>query len=323
MGVLQAAFLVMSMTAASGDELDRLNVALRDGDLATVASYFENHDGNLTGDQMFLRGRLRMAQGQHKDAVEDFEEAAEALPQREEVWLHLADAAGQAASNAGAMSAAGMAKKAKRALEKVVELNPSNVDARGGLIQFHLQAPWIVGGRKKEARRQAEAIARIDPVQGKVWKARVALATGKADDAEALFRSILEAHPDQPDVAITLATLLHSKSKWAEANEVLRPYAEADPPNLGALYQVGRTGALSGQYLAGSAVAMRRYIELASNQGERPVPLSPAYWRLGMILQHQNQPEEARGAFEQALALDPDNEEAQKSLESLPPAVAK
>ena len=92
-----------------------------------------------------------------------------------------------------------------------------------------------------------------------------------------MFRSILEAHPDQPDIAITLATLLHSKSKWADANEVLKPYAETDPPNLGALYQVGRTGALSGQYLESSAIAMERYIELARDNTERPVPLSPAY----------------------------------------------
>lgn len=317
MGVMHAALLVMSLSGVANTELDKLRDALRAGDLSVVSSFFENHNGKLDGDLYQIRGQLRMAEGRHKDAVSDFEKAAEEFPDREDVWLRLADAAGEAAGNAGAMSAAGLAKTAKRALEKVVALNPTSIDARGGLIQFHLQAPWIVGGRKKEARRQADAIAKIDPVQGKVWQARVALATGKADDAEALYRSIYEAHPDQPDIAIALATVLHGKSKWSEANEVLRPFAEADPPNLGALYQVGRTGALSGQYLAPSADAMQRYIDLAKDTDERPVPLSPAYWRLGLILQHQNQLDQARGAFEQALALDPENEEAKKALEML------
>lgn len=317
MGLLHAVLLFAGLNAAASPDLERLNAALAAGDLKTVDTFFETFDERLSGDLYDLRGRLRVAQDQPEEAVDDFEKAAKALPKREDVWLRLASAAGDAAGEAGGLGAAGFAKTAKRALEKVVALNPDSIDGRTGLIQFHLQAPWIAGGRKKEAYRQAEAIGRIDPVQGKSWKARIDLATGKTDDAEAVFRSILDADPDQPEIAVTLAGLLHSQSRWAEANEVLRPFAEAEPPNLLALYQVGRTGALSGEFLQSSASAMERYLELAQNDEERPVPLSPAYWRLGMIFQHQNELDKARGAYQQALSLDPDNEQAQKALKSL------
>jgi cytochrome c-type biogenesis protein CcmH/NrfG len=42
--------------------------------------------------------------------------------------------------------------------------------------------------------------------------------------------------------------------------------------------------------------------------------LSRAYQRLGQVLEHQGKRAEARSAFEQAVKIDPRNEEAKKAL---------
>jgi len=52
-----------------------------------------------------------------------------------------------------------LAKKTKKEFEQAVQLDPSNVAARRDLEEYDLQAPWIVGGNKDDARGQVEAIA--------------------------------------------------------------------------------------------------------------------------------------------------------------------
>ena len=61
-----------------------------------------------------------------------------------------------------------LAKKVKKELEEAVRLNPSNIEARFDLEDFCLNAPWIVGGNKDEARDQVDAISALDAVEGHV-----------------------------------------------------------------------------------------------------------------------------------------------------------
>src|SRR5271170_6709982 len=58
------------------------------------------------------------------------------------------------------------ARKVKKEFELAVRLNPSNVEARRDLEQYDMEAPWVVGGSKDEAREQVTAIEAIDPVEG-------------------------------------------------------------------------------------------------------------------------------------------------------------
>jgi hypothetical protein len=68
----------------------------------------------------------------------------------------------------------GLASSARQAWEKAVVLDPANLDARADLVQFHLFAPGFMGGSADEARRQADEIAKRDPVQGAVARASIA-----------------------------------------------------------------------------------------------------------------------------------------------------
>ncbi len=314
-----AAFLFLTPTLEA-QSVEELQQALASGDTETVLAWADGLDGlgrALNADELFIRGRLRLRTNRAESALEDLEAATELSPDNPAIWLSLAEAAGEVAGSAGMMRARGLAKTARKALERVVELDPESLDGRVGLIQFHLQAPWIAGGRTKEAYRQAEAIGRFDPNLGRTWKARIDLAEGKIDSAETLYRTLLSEDPTQSQAAVGLALLLQQQERWTEAVEVLTPFSTGDGPDLMALYQLGRTGALSGRHLTEAEAAFRRYLELLADAEDPPVPPSPTWWRLGMVLAQQSRTADARAAFEQALALDPDNKEAAQALKGL------
>jgi tetratricopeptide (TPR) repeat protein len=90
-----------------------------------------------------------------------------------------------------------LARKVKKAFEDAVRLNPFNVDARRDLMQYLTEAPWIVGGDKKEARKQVDAIAAIDPLQGRLAYAAYCEASKDWNEADAEYLAILDAKPNK------------------------------------------------------------------------------------------------------------------------------
>src|SRR5215831_16896460 len=59
-----------------------------------------------------------------------------------------------------------LARKVKQAFEAAVHLAPTSIAARRDLMQYLVEAPWIVGGDKGKAREQVDAISKMDAVQG-------------------------------------------------------------------------------------------------------------------------------------------------------------
>lgn len=98
-----------------------------------------------------------------------------------------------------------LARKVKQAFEAAVRLAPGDITARRDLMQYCVEAPWIVGGDKDKARQQIEAIAAIDPIQGKMARAAY-LATDKQwKAAEAEYVSLMGQHPQNLDAYMEAA----------------------------------------------------------------------------------------------------------------------
>src|ERR1700683_4817944 len=58
------------------------------------------------------------------------------------------------------------ARKVKKEFEEAIRLNPSNVEARRDLEQYDMEAPWVVGGSKDEAREQVAEVEALAPLEG-------------------------------------------------------------------------------------------------------------------------------------------------------------
>ena len=112
-------------------------------------------------------------------------DSAEALaPQVSAVQLVVGQAYLSHARDRPSLGAIGKVKKGRAAVERAIALDPDNLDARGTLLQFLLQAPGIVGGSRDGAHEQALEIERRDPERGLL--ARLAVATDAGEQREIL-----------------------------------------------------------------------------------------------------------------------------------------
>ncbi len=68
------------------------------------------------------------------------------------IYYHwLGKSYGRIAENAAWLTAMSMAKKTRKAFEKAVELDETNLDALKDLKQYYLDAPGFLGGSKRKA----------------------------------------------------------------------------------------------------------------------------------------------------------------------------
>lgn len=229
----------------------------------------------------FYLGRLALQRNDHAQAVVHLEKAVALVPGEARYHHRLGDAYGISAQKAGMLAKMGLAGKCRAAYEKAVELDPKNVDARFSLLGFYQQAPGIVGGGMDKALLQAQAIKHLDPARGRLAIAGVHVIEKRYAAAFAEFDEALKAQPDD--------------------------YA--------ALFQTGRLSAITGERLAGGLAALRQCLA-QTPPGNQPGHAA-AHWRIGNILEKQNDRPGARAAYEAALRIDPKFPQAIEALRKL------
>lgn len=249
-------------------------------------------------------------------AVKHLERARELAPDHSELLTLLGQAYLMRASSESSLSDAG---DGRAALEQAIAANPANLDARSVLASFHRNAPWFAGGDMDEAYAQAAAIRELDLARGILEQARTLRADGEEDKALELAADTLRAFPDYAPLAVEYALLMQEKGKYEEAHRVLHAATRKKDADLDALYQLGRTAALSGDFIADGRDALARYIKRGEAGEDLPIEAAAAWWRLGMLEQHDGRTEQARAAYQRSLELDPENEDAATALSTLSP----
>lgn len=211
------------------------------------------------------------------DAVPWLAKAAELAPTNA---TYLADFGGTSMQLAGKTRSISAANRGKEAMIRSLELNPDNLDAREGLLQFYAQAPWPIGSSSKAA-AQADEIAKRDPQRGLLAQITVKTAAKKYADAAAICEDFLKKTPD----------------------------------HYLALYQIGRIASISGENLDRGIVTLRRCLELTPppNAGTH----ANAQFRLGNLFETKGDKPAARAAYESALKLDPAYKNARDALAKL------
>jgi tetratricopeptide (TPR) repeat protein len=300
---------------------------------------------------VYWLGRVSIAYGDSDGALALAERAVALEPQNSSYRYLLAASYGRKAQAAGIFSKVGLAGRFKKEAEAALALDPKSVEARDGLIQFHLQAPGLVGGDKAKARALAEEMARIDPVQGLLAQARIAQSEKRSADGEALLlravqadatsyearlaaaayyasdarkkydladehaRQALKLEPGRAGAYSLLAGLAARRERWAELDGLLSDAEKNAPDNLNPYYQAARILVAEGKDFARAERYLRKYL---TQEPEGGMPShAHAYWRLGLALEKQGRRPEAKSALETALRLKPDLEEAKRDLRRL------
>jgi tetratricopeptide (TPR) repeat protein len=168
-------------------------------------SYYEKHDYEL--------------------AVAYGEEAVKSSPQNAEYHRWLGRAYGAKAERSHSFF---LARKVKKTFETAVKVGPLNIAARRDLMQYLLEAPGIIGGDKEKAKQQAEFIAKLDPIEGRLAWAAFFSAEKKWKEAEAEYLTALNQNPNTIESYMEAAEFFADRKDADNLNHVLAGAARLD-----------------------------------------------------------------------------------------------
>jgi tetratricopeptide (TPR) repeat protein len=301
------------------DARARSGVALFErGDYAGAKVALSSEGGGAS--TSYYLGRIAVIEDRPDDAVGLFERAIKSDGRNADYRLWLGLALGLQAREAGRFRQAMLANRAKGEFERAVALDPRNVGAREGLVQFYSIAPGIAGGSMRRAREQATEIARVSPMRGRIANGMIHEREKDFAAAEREYFAASSIAPDSAAPLMALGALYQRVEQWDKAFAVYeRALALSDidlPQALSAQYQFGRTGALSGRRLEDSERSLKRWMERApAGTSGRRVARTRA--RLGTVYAHQGRNDLARTEFEAALKLNPKDADARAGLAKL------
>lgn len=209
------------------------------------------------------------------------------------------------------------ARKVKKEFEEAVQLNPSNIAARRDLEEYCLQAPWVVGGNKDEAKAQVEAIAALDPIEGHLARAVYDLDGQKKPDlAEQEYRAVLAAKPAKIDPYFEVISFFQHQNKPADMQAAIDAAVQVSPNDPRLAFARGVTLVLANTNLADAEKNLKAYLASTPDRSDWPSHAAARYW-LGRLYESQGKRGEAAEQYRAALQLDPEDKDAKTHLEHL------
>lgn len=289
------------------------------------------------------------------DAVRQAEKAVSLDRKNPEFQAALADAVGSKLSGAqlGMFQKLSLARRFKREAELALQLDANNIDASTDLMEFHLDAPGLVGGDKKKAADLADRMVQINPVRGYLMKFEFAQHEKRNGELEPLLQQAIRADtknyyarmqaanfylsrgatglaqaeqqaaeaihiaPGQVRGYAALAVIYSQQVRWKELDSLLSKAQEEIPDDLVPFYRAADSILSNNQLqeLQRAEKYMRIYLEQPP-EGAEP-SLTTAHWRLALILEKEGRKDQAREELERAVALDSSFEPAKKDLKRL------
>ena len=261
-------------------------------------------------------GRIAAETNRPKEAAEYFERAIKIDDKVASHHLWLGSALGDLADSTSKIKLPFLARRIKGEFEKTVALDPTSVDGRLALVEFYTQAPGVMGGSKEKAQEQLAEVKKLSPLRGHFKASELYLREKKNAEAE---KELLAAEKIAPDTVVTgysLGAFYQNTQRWTEAFAVYDRMQQRFPSEWLVRFQVGRTAALSGQQLERGEKELKAIIASPPPDIARGI-LGGAHHRLGMIYEKQGRKDLARAEYQQALVVDPTNENAKRSLAAL------
>jgi tetratricopeptide (TPR) repeat protein len=221
----------------------------------------------------------------------------------------------QAAQN-GIVSGALSVRRVKAELEKAIELDPLNLEARQDLAIMYRATPGFLGGSNARAAEQVALIRRHDPALASQLDGDFLFADKKYESALSAYQESARLNPG-PMIHVRISLVYQQKKDWTQAFAALDRALAIDANFPFALYQVGRTAALSGQQLDRGEKSLRAYIALPAREALENPSMAAAHFRLGNILEKRGDRTGARNEYETALKIDPKQKQAREALAEL------
>lgn len=268
----------------------------------------DDDHGDYAKAQYYL-GRIAFDKEKYDDAEEYFEEAVDNDESNAEYHYWYGNSVGVIARDANMIKQGFLAPKVKNAYETAVKLDPKMIDAHWGLVEYYTQAPGFMGGSWEKAIETAKRIGALNRERGHVAMATIYLRQENYAGAEKEYKELLKI---DKKYKLNLGYFYQNQKDFDKAFDLFEEEYKNDPGNLSALYQIGRTSALSGQRADLGIKSLKDYLS-KEVEGNNPSHAA-ANMRLAMIYEKTGKKSLAKAHYQKSLAEEPDMKLAKEGL---------
>jgi tetratricopeptide (TPR) repeat protein len=257
----------------------------------------------------YYLGRISFDEKNYDQAEEHFEEAIDVNDKIADYHYWYGNTLGNIAQASNTFKQGMLAPKIKSEFEKTVALDPSNLNAHWGLIEFYTQAPGFMGGSWEKAEETAKAILKIKKAEGYRALAVVYERQEKFQEAETQYK---QAAFEEPAYIYSLSNFYVKQKKYDKVFAIFEEALKKNKEDMLATYQIGKVSAISGQKLDQGEACLLRYLSYQPKQNEPSI--AGANMRLAQIKEKKGSKPDAKRYYEKALQLDGNLKEAKEGL---------
>ncbi len=262
----------------------------------------------------FWLGRCSYELFDFNTASADFAHAIQLEPKSSVYHLWLGRADSERADREHSLS---LARKVKKEFQTAVQLDPASVAARRDLLEYEIDAPWIAGGDKDDARKQVEAIAALDPIDGRLARAMYVFhAEKKPVQAEEIYKELLNLKPSSIQPYFEMARFFQHHGRPADLEQAIQGAAAVDGKDPRLEYFRGVLQFLQKKDLPGAELLLDNYVNHTPPRSNWPSHADAREW-LGRTFEAEGKRMEAITQYREALRLEPKRKIARERLKEL------
>ena len=312
--VLAAAFA----SVASAQSIDRAKQLFENAQYAEAkAELLAVQKANDKNPQAaYYLGRIAAIANESDDAIKHFERAVKLEEGNALYHAWLGNAIREVTPRASKIRMPFNARRMKKEWERAVALDPNQIDARYGLVQFYSMAPGVMGGDIAKAREQAAEIGKRSALRGAIARGVIAEVEKNKAAETAAYQEAISAAPDSSAGYFSLIYAYARDGRTTEAFATLDQYSTRKPQDRRALYEAGRIAGTTGQQLDRGETALKMF--LATPPADVLVTqIAGAHYWLGQIAEKRGAKDAARDHYRAALKINRHSQLSQRALDAL------
>ena len=256
-------------------------------------------------------GRIYLKEDDYDNAIECFKKAVKIENTNSQYQLWLGRAYGTKAQRANVFKKISAAKNVKKEFKRAVELDPENIEARFGLLQYYAMAPGIMGGDKEKAKIQAAEIKKRDTVEGFSAYAIIYEIEKNYELAEKEYLACIKHNPKNYQMHYRLAYMYKKSEQIPKTFELLKSLIEQNPEDKDVYLHYASIALQTEKNINEAESYIKQYIEI-----EAPYQAT-AHYLLGKIYHQKEQKDLAKKEYETVLQIEPEHKDAKKALKDL------
>ena len=229
-----ACLLIGGISALWGADLTRARELYQRTEYKQVLSMLQQTPQHP--DMLLLAGKSAFMLGDFKKSTELLERASTIDSGKSEYFHWLGKALGRRAETASFLTAPTLAVECRKAFERAVQLNPSNVEALNDLFEYYLEAPGFLGGGLDKAEALAKRIAPLNTAEHHFALAKLAEKRKDTKTAEQEYRKPVQADPGEAGRLIDLARFLARHGRLPESDRLFQDAQRLAPGAANVLF---------------------------------------------------------------------------------------